>query len=219
MEYTSDVDYEPLLLTFYDNKPNHKGDEDTQRWIDCKEILIDYQRCNPHEDKIDFNKLAFVHLREERSRIVKESSVQQKLKEILKPVVENSPFYFITINYPKELTELEKLKEITSNISQLQWIDTIEYVYEYHTKTGGHPHCHMLIVAREKMPPSKVIDKIFAVKGLKKLIAGKQCVDLAKNRDKTLQNYRDYINGAKTESKTENCELDREWRIKNNLEY
>jgi hypothetical protein len=131
--------------------------------------------------------------------------------------MENNPYFFVTINYPKECEEYEQMKQIVTNINNLDWIESIEYVFEYHTKSGGHPHCHMLITTKEKMPPSKVLDKIFIVKGLRKLIPGKQSVDLAKNRDKTLQHYRDYINGAKTESKTENCFKDQEWRIKNNL--
>ena len=224
MEYNGELDYERLLVTHYNNKPNHRGDEDLERYYSEIEIMKHYEKNWEHyicgeepEEKINYNKYAYVLLWQERDKCRKDSENQKTLMEVFKGSTENPPFYFITINYPKELSQLKLLKEITVNISNQAWVETIEYVYEYHTKNGGHPHCHMLIIAREKMPPSKVIDKIFAVKGLKKLIAGKQCIDLAKNRDKTIQDYRNYINGAKKDSKKENCQLDEEWRIENNL--
>ena len=144
-----------------------------------------------------------------------ESGLQVALAKMMG--VDTDPFYFVTVNYSKDFTDFEAMKKVVSALEALKWIKEIECVHEYHGTDSNHPHTHMLIIGRKKMPPSEVIDKVYAVKGLAKLIGGKNFVHLAKNRDKTISDYRAYIQGAKTDTKLENVAKDIEWRQKNNL--
>lgn len=180
---------------------------------DEEDMNIMLQVCHRFDD---FETTCQTYLRDIRYKADVNNPVKVALRETLGASA--SLYYFVTINYPAELTDLHRIKEITTNINKLEWIESIEYVYEFYTKSGGHPHCHMLIIPKEKMPKSRVIDKIFAVKGLKKLVPGKQAIDVADNRDKTIQDYRNYINGAKRESKTGFVAQDIEWRQLNGLE-
>lgn len=144
----------------------------------------------------------------------KESVWQQKLAQYMG---DESPYYFVTINYAKDFIKFEEMRNVVAALSGLKWVKHLDCVHEFYGKDSNHPHTHMLITTHKKMPPSEVIDKVYAVKGLAKLIGGKNFVHLAKNRDKTANDYRAYIQGAKTDSKLENVAKDIEWREKNNL--
>lgn len=217
-QYQPTTNYERLWLQYLENQ----GDRKIEQIATYHSLMATTEQATKlwgEPDEVwDRNKYCYGELWHVRDKVHKDSETQQNLKEkVFKNNSLENPYYFITINYPADLLGLHRIKEITTNINKLEWIKTIEYVYEYHTKGGGHPHCHMLITTEEKMPKSRIIDKIFAVKNIKKLIPGKQSIDVADNYNKTIQVYRDYIDGHKRESKTENCQKDAEWRIQNNL--
>lgn len=190
------------LPRFYQEFESHKNSLQVMEWHpEVRQYLTVERWC-----EIELN--AWIAIK-------KKDSVWQK--ELAKYMGDESPFYFVTINYAKDFTNFEEMKNVVGALSALKWVKNIEWVHEYHGADDNHPHTHMLIITHKRMPPSEVIDKTFAVRGLAKLIGGKNFVHLAKNRDKTMRDFRAYIQGAKTDSKLENVAKDIEWREKNNL--
>jgi len=150
-------------------------------------------------------------------RMMKKESPAQLLLAQMMGTAAAKPYYFVTVNYPKEFENWEYMNSLVDTLGKQAWAGKVDHVHEFHGSDGNHPHTHFLITATRKLIPSEIIDKVYALKGLKKHIGGKNFIHLAKNRDKTIEDYTAYIVGAKTDTKLENVTKDILWRQENNL--
>lgn len=133
-------------------------------------------------------------------------------------------FMFITLNY-KQGTPVDKVLLDTSRIINLPVLSNskITYTYENYTDTGSHPHVHCLIELNRTgtVSMSKLLEKIYQDKKLKDYLAVDVKFSWAKDFTKRCQKRSvclAYLSGNKIDNKLENSDLDKIWRIENNLD-
>lgn len=122
---------------------------------------------------------------------------------------------FITIGFNHQTWTPQTCHQAITDLLTLPLIKTATAVFELHRENGLHPHVHLLITTDKKYPKSRVIDRIYNSKGMKKLIVGKQFVDY-----KMAEAYHvGYIAGDKKAEKMEYVEKDNNWKIMQGLPY
>lgn len=139
---------------------------------------------------------------------------------------------FITVGFDDEKLDdknlayksrIKHLEKLCYNISHLVYekgaIKQVQYVIEKHRATGIHHHAHFLFTFNTKVPPSTMINKIFAAKGVAEYVRAKNFIDYIGPQKASstkphapLEIYRRYILGDKKEEKLLFVEKDREWR-------
>lgn len=135
-----------------------------------------------------------------------------KLNNGYKPP-ENIPHYFITLSLPPDQPVVEE--ELITRLSQIKYLADAEGIFEYHgEQLQFHPHIHLLV----KM---KMMNKTNLVKSFSnKLQIPANFVDVryATNPD-VYKTRSDYINGIKTDKKSDVIERDKLYREKHNLSH
>jgi len=118
--------------------------------------------------------------------------------------------WFVTIGFA-DSSDIKTLHNVIQTILSFDWLLRCLAVLEFHTDKGHHPHVHMYIHCN--LPKSKVIEKLFATKGLKKVCSAKNFIDC----NTGLPRHKEYVQGIKQESKEEYVKLDRLFRLENNI--
>lgn len=143
---------------------------------------------------------------------------------------------FITVGFDDEkiasgtADHIKKLAQICYTVSHLVYeqgsIQSVEYVIEKHRITGIHHHAHFLFTFNKKVPPSTMINKIFAARGVAEYVRQKNFIDYIGpqkyNKEKPhapFETYCKYIHGDKREEKLSFVGMDRGWREKNKLQH
>jgi len=144
-------------------------------------------------------------------KIVREGEIARMTKDAHK----NDPLapIFVTIGFNHQTWDIPSCVKVIENITTLGWIGSIHAVFELHRTNGLHPHVHMLITPNEPLTKSKIIEKIWAAKGLKKVCLKKSFIDYKIAADY----HHKYINLEKTEDKMQYVLQDIEWRSKNGI--
>lgn len=110
--------------------------------------------------------------------------------------------FFVTIGFA-DSSDVETLHKIVQTIIKFDWVVKLLGVMEFNTDKGIHPHFHMYLHCN--LPKSKVIEKLYATKNLKKVCGGKNFIDCAQG----LPCHKDYVLGIKQGSKEEHVKADR----------
>lgn len=136
-------------------------------------------------------------------------------------------YYWITLNFKPE-TSISKVKPLVDKFCNLSIFENscIRYCYEYYTKTGHHPHVHMLVELSRTgtIKPSDVVQKAFQISGWKSVMGNPEQIDIkfSKGKDKKRARPRAeldaYLAGKKGNKKKSNCALDKAFRLANSLE-
>lgn len=126
---------------------------------------------------------------------------------------------FITLGFNHQTWTINSCLKVIETITTLGWIKSCRAVFEVHRENGFHPHCHIYIEPNERLTKSKVLEKLWAVKGIKKVILsnnGKKCSTFI---DYKLAEPRhiEYIMLRKQCKKMPFVELDNKWREENNI--
>jgi len=132
---------------------------------------------------------------------------------------DGSKFLFITINY-KPNTTLEAISKMTTNIVTKKWVSKYYYTFEQRGKTqetcGEGIHTHIILQNVDK-PMSQIHREIHNT--VKNYVGNKLHVDVKQYPTKFLSEKIDYIKGLKwDEDKLQKVEMDKLFRLKNNLE-
>lgn len=151
----------------------------------------------------------------EKARRERKTSPQMELAEFMGSSGE--PVYMVTINYPDKFTDFAFMQEIVDRIREKDWVKKHEFVHEYHTEQGNHPHTHMIMTCHKKFTPRRLAETIFSTKNLKKYCEALNFVQVEKDTHRSWIDRHDYIVGNKKESKVHLLELDRRWREENNI--
>lgn len=130
-----------------------------------------------------------------------------EIKKSVAKVVKTIPSaYFITIGFNHQTWNVQSAIDVINKIKSFDWVISFKGVIELHTENGEHPHIHMLIDT--ELPKSKVLEKIWATKGIKKLVLKKNFIDIKK-----AEVYHDeYIVGDKDPGKKIYVDQDKIWR-------
>lgn len=139
---------------------------------------------------------------------------QATLKYMLKLTESvKSDEWFVTIGFNHQTFEVSRAVAFIKAISALEWVQDFKAVLETHRENGIHPHCHMYI--KTELPKSKIVDKVNRSKGANKLILARNFIDVKPWCDY----HADYIVGNKKDDKIKYVELDKQWRIQNNVPH
>jgi len=120
---------------------------------------------------------------------------------------------FVTIGFNHQTWNIASCVKVIETIVKRDYIKTIHAVFEYHRETGFHPHVHMLITPSEPLCRTKLIEKIWATAGIKKVCLKKSFVDYKLAADY----HHKYINLEKKDSKMPYVAKDIEWRHQNGI--
>jgi len=133
-------------------------------------------------------------------------------------IVPMSPL-FVTIGFNHQTWTIPSCVKVIEHILEFDWIDSIYCVFEYHRENGVHPHAHMIIIPAEVLSKSKVLEKLWAAAGIKKVVLnnnGKKCSTFIDYKIAEEYHFK-YIKGEKKESKMPFVEQDIKWRKENNI--
>lgn len=171
-------------------------------------MSILYLKSNVTQD------LAKSFFESDRRKLLKNSEAISQLKrEDIKYLKLNSDKLFITIGFNHQTWTIPSCIKVIENILSLDWIKNARARFELFRENGEHPHCHFLIETTHQIPKSKVLEKLWAVKGIKKVVMTKSFIDFKVAGD----HHVDYIAGIKTAEKMQHVERDIEWRDNNNI--
>lgn len=132
--------------------------------------------------------------------------------ELLKQLDSNTE-HFVTIGFNHQTWSIQKCVSVIENILSFDWINKAKAVFELYRVNGEHPHVHILL--ESVLPKSKILEKIWATKGIKKVVLSKSFIDYKSKN----QSHDNYINGQKTDEKMKYVQMDSEWREKNNIPH
>lgn len=128
--------------------------------------------------------------------------------------------YFITLNFNHKTFDPKRCMELVKTFPKYtKWFKGYVGKFEFFRrdkttkKIYEHPHFHFILETACGFPNSKLVEKIFAVKDMKKYVDTKNYIQIDKYGPWT----KDYMNGIKTEEKMECVEKDVSWRKKNNI--
>lgn len=121
--------------------------------------------------------------------------------------------HFVTVGLNHQTWSVSSGVKLIESILSFDWVDKAQAVFELHRENGIHPHIHFLI--ESNLSKSKILEKIWACKGIKKIVLQKSFIDY-----KLAMPYHDkYILGDKTEDKIIYVNKDRVWRVENNIKH
>lgn len=120
--------------------------------------------------------------------------------------------FFITIGFNHQTWSISSCVKVIQTILEFDWILTCRAVFELHRENGEHPHVHLYIVSKIKHR-SKILEKLWATKGIKKVVLRKSFIDCKKAE----LYHRKYIILDKTECKLPLIEKDKIWRENNSI--
>lgn len=146
---------------------------------------------------------------DEKSKLLKKKVKDQVLKGISMPC----STHFITIGFNHQTWNKHKCVELINHILSFTWIEKATAVFELYRENGEHPHCHILL--ESSLPKSTIINKIWAAKGIKRIVLQKSFIDYKV----ALPVHTEYVKGNKQEAKLPYVEMDREWREKNDIPH
>lgn len=204
------MDYKSLHLSWLRKRPtfipkNHylySGEP----YFDLMEFIYNNQSCT-QDHAYEFW----------RSDMLWEKQVEEQVKNVTKNVYKNEPVssVFVTIGFNHQTWDIPSCVKVIKKICSFDWILTVRAVFELHRENGLHPHVHMLINPSVPITKSKMIEKIWAAAGIKKVCLKKSFIDYKIAADY----HHKYIMGEKQENKMKYVLADIEWREKNGIDH
>jgi len=195
-------DWKTAHLAWISERPNYIPKNFigfTEPYYDIMAEIYSHKSCSQaYAEKCYLDDMAWV---EEKKRMNYE----------LKKKLEIKTEHFITIGFNHQTWSITKCVAVIEKIMSFDWIVKGRAVFELYRSNGEHPHCHFLIESLE--PKSKIIEKIWATRGIKKVVLAKSFID----HKEVNHNHSKYIMGIKQDSKMPFVEKDREWREANNI--
>lgn len=179
------VSYHACMLHLYSTQPSINAD--AQRWFDMD--TLEYEKVQQNI----------------RNTILK---AKQKLdaNEDIIPL-------FITLGFNHQTWTINSCLKVIETITTLGWVKSCRAVFELYRKNGLHPHCHIYIEPNVKYTKSKVLEKLWAVRGIKRVILQKAFIDYKE----AMPYHLEYIMLRKCEAKMPYVEQDTVWREKSNI--
>lgn len=152
--------------------------------------------------------------------IYKKTEIHLSLSKFIKSVVKGTDqtWSFVTLGFDDKVVKPVDMRSICERIKKTY--DVVAYVHELHRKDDKgkifkHHHTHYLI--RTDQAKSTIVKKIWGFAGIKKMMANKEKIDVKNYKDGPYERYEKYISGDKVFEKLECIELDKKWRLENNL--
>ena len=183
--------------------------KDWKEWEEIKAVWNDIQRIAPLEIPAgqDWCKGELTRIKERKERAREE---QIALADFMG--TSGDKVYFLTVNYPDKHTNFGWMEELAQNIKAKEFVKRIEWIHEYYTSEGHHPHTHFVLTLHKKLAPSKLAQYVYETKGIKKYCEGMNFVQVEKDTSRSWTDRASYIHGDKKDSKTGYVTQDMTWR-------
>lgn len=159
-------------------------------------------------------------LKSDIKAIYKQTDVHLSLKKFIKSVVKgvDQTWSFVTLGFDDKVVKPTDMRKMAERMKKTY--DVVAYVHELHRKddTGKiykHHHTHYLI--RTEQCKSTVVKNVWGFSGIKTVMANKEKIDVKNYKNAPYDTYLRYIEGDKVHAKLECVELDKKWRLENNL--
>lgn len=120
---------------------------------------------------------------------------------------------FITVGFNHQEWTITQCVYVIKNILQNKIFKSGTARFELFRENGEHPHCHFLVTLVDKLPNSKIVEKIYATKGIKKVVLKKSFIDVKECNS----SHENYIQGNKCPAKMPYVERDKLWRLQNQI--
>lgn len=143
-EYDEQTDFSQQYIQFMDTYKLWKPEEFLGKMITGREyhkLLIVQMSSNIYITKNDINRYSY-KLLEWAIKKYKKDSVPVWLSEEAKYQYKT----MITVNLPDDRTLTDAVECASSMLSAMSWVERAEYVVEYHTEQGNHPHAHIIVM-------------------------------------------------------------------------
>lgn len=140
-------------------------------------------------------------------------SYEQRLRDKKKELhlSDKKNVFFCTIGFNHQTFTIEKCVNVINAILSFQWVLSCRAVFEFYRENGEHPHVHFLITT--DIFKSKVVEKLWATKGIKSIVLKKTFIDVKQ----ALDVHHKYIMLEKQEKKMPYVAKDIIWRQANNI--
>lgn len=136
-----------------------------------------------------------------------------EIQRILSCKTEDNKTYFVTIGFNHQTWDIPHCCELIQRVVDASWVAKGQGKFELYRANGEHPHAHFILELENAMPKSKVVEKIYKLKGMKKFVLKKNFIDIKA----TNEQHKLYITGIKQEAKMPYVKKDEEWRNRNNV--
>lgn len=146
-------------------------------------------------------------------KLTKQHKDLELLRKSLLPSEPEKNKWFITVGFNHQTWDVPSCVSVIRKICENKIFKDIRGVFELFRENGEHPHCHFLVELTDTLPKSKIIEKLWATKGIKKVVLSKTYIDVKKAEDY----HQNYILGIKKKEKMECIEKDKIFRKKNNI--
>lgn len=211
-EYDPAVNWNHQYVTFMDTYKRWKPGDFCGKAMSGREEHRQLESFFSKENKsFDWNKYCYTLLRNKIGLYNKEQGEPMLWQE----QKSKYPFrHMITLNLPNTRTLSDAVECASRFVVACKWIKYAEYVPEYHTATGGHPHVHILVMTDNKRYSikSNVVNacvnnknKKFAVAVLNQYLENTQSLKVTPYNENSIS----YIEGDKDVKKMEAVEADR----------
>lgn len=201
------MDYKQLHLIWITKHPNFLPQGD---YYEDYHLVMDtlYKKPNITQE------LAKIFFESDRKCLIKYDQALKELnKQDIKDLNSETNKLFITIGFNHQTWEIKKCQQVIETIISFDWIKNVKAKFELFRENGQHPHCHFLLETTHQISKSKVLEKLWAAKGIKKIVLKKSFIDY-----KIAASYHDdYIDGIKSVEKMLLVQKDVEWRHDNNI--
>jgi len=192
--------------------PSFKKDEFSIPYVDIVRTMVDCPVITEEYIKRSF----MLDIRQFKKVDIDALAIKKLEKEAMSGIDIES-FAFVTIGYNEQTITPHKMKEIEQRLrQQSHWI-SVESVHEKHRENGIHHHTHFLIKWKGYLCKAKIIQYIYQIKDIKKVVLAKSFIDVKMQDDISYADRLKYIQGDKTASKMQYVRQDIEWRQLNNL--
>lgn len=202
------MDYKNQYLQWIRNNPTFVPKGGLPRECSYLELMTDIMQCKNCTEEVA--KMFYDTDRKwkrECADLIRETERADNKK------INKSSQFFITIGFNHQTWDIPKCVKVIEKILTFDWIKEGEAVFELYRTNGEHPHVHFLVDITDGLTKSKIVEKLWACAGIKKVVLKKSFIDV-----KVAQEYHEkYIKGDKIPEKVECCDRDREWRKKNGI--
>lgn len=223
------------MKTIYEKLSQYYLNNDSQ--ISEQKIYELYQKANN-----DFKVNTFKRIIKEQfeldigltkeKKIMKEHILQlRQLKKERNADLRNDAFIWLTINPPpKNVLDIKQFNDDIRKLLEYKCFKDYSYCIEYYTKTGQHPHCHILIDRNLDYKPyyckQKIINSPFYKKYYKNTRLNNNNFNFQKIGKQFKNDKKEYIFGKKDKfkgdlpSEVDKSDLrnkDKKWRLENKI--
>lgn len=211
-EFEEGIDYKTLHLQWLAANKGYRP----KGWQQTPQYMSYYDQMNQmyysSDAVIKSQKSAYLWFRDDYRWQNCKSDIKQQAEDLFGKGDADVNEWFVTIGFNHQTFDPQKAHSYVTKLFEKEFVIDAYGTFEFHTETGEHPH-FMFYLKSDCKTKGRVVDRIFQSAGSKKIILGKNFIDVRRFEAR----HTDYLNGNKSEDKMLYVQQDIAWRAVNNL--